>query len=169
MRELIERLSDGEISEDVKLDFPAGASSQAAGVLDRLYDDLLAYRKRHGRKIPGSTKRNIDRALDSMVSLFAQLKRAEEGLYEDLAEGTLKDFKRQWPYHADLELVATKGQSRRGVLVGDNLGELKSKRAGMLAQIGYVTIVSSPMGKRVLLTRKGRRYLEQSQEAMDLI
>ena len=88
---------------------------------------------------------------------------------EDLGEGTLTDFQRQWPYHSDLELVATKGQGGRGVLIGDHLGELKGKRAGMLAKIGYVTIVTSPMGKRVFLTRKGRRYLNQSQDAMDLL
>ena len=71
-----------EILESLKMDWPAAASSVASTQLDKLYDDLNAFRKRHGRKIPSTTKRNIDRALDSLVALNAQLKRAEEGLYQ---------------------------------------------------------------------------------------
>lgn len=71
-----------EILESLKMDWPAAASSVASTQLDKLYDDLNAFKKRHGRKVPSTTRRNIERALDSLVSLNAQLKRAEEGLYQ---------------------------------------------------------------------------------------
>ena len=62
-----------------KTDFPAGASSEHAPALDRLYEDLQSYAARYGRNLP--EPRLMKLALDSITNLKARLKRLEESLY----------------------------------------------------------------------------------------
>ena len=71
-----------DLLESLKTDWPAGAGSGYSRAMDELYKELKGFKKRHGLKLPPTTRRNIDRALDSLVSLNAQLKRAEEGFYQ---------------------------------------------------------------------------------------
>lgn len=77
-------------------------------------------------------------------------------------------FNKDYPYHSDLSFIEEKGDAGRPVRVGNSRFEIPGRRAGMLARLGYVDILHGLLDIRTLvITSKGERYLDRSQDAFD--
>ena len=82
----------------------------------------------------------------------------------------IERFGKDYPYHSDLSFIEEKGDAGRPVRVGNSRFEIPGRRAGMLARLGYVDILHGLHDIRTLvITTKGERYLDRSQDAFDLL
>lgn len=74
----------------------------------------------------------------------------------------LQIFNSQWPYHSDLDLIATQDRT----VVGK---DVDPRTATALERLGYVNILEGRYGEELKLTSMGRRRLREGTEAFSLL
>lgn len=72
-------------------------------------------------------------------------------------------FNRWHPYHNDLDLI----DRQRRTLIGDGRFEIRPLRARALERKGLVDVVEGPFGEQLEMTSKGRRSLDESEDAWE--
>lgn len=127
----------------------------SAGLLDQID---------HGTRLPDWVEAKLTRAAQSLNDVYEYMSHGKgqklAGLDEDL-----RVFRRQHPYHNDLDLI----DSQRRTLIGDGTFDIPGRRAGLLARAKMVDIVEGPFGRELSLTMKGERSLRQSRESFALL